>query len=107
MKFASYFGPDAAGFGIIEDGCIHSVVDDRFPDLQSVIAADAFDQAMAAAQDPVVLNDVQLAPVLPNPGKIICVGMNYLAHIKEMGRDRPTYPTLFTRFPDSLVGHGG
>jgi 2-keto-4-pentenoate hydratase/2-oxohepta-3-ene-1,7-dioic acid hydratase in catechol pathway len=34
------------------------------------------------------------------------VGINYLEHIHEMGREKPDYPTLFTRFPDTLVGHG-
>lgn len=42
-------------------------------------------------------------PVL-NPGKIICVGLNYRRHILEMGRDLPTHPTLFTKFADTLTG---
>ena len=106
MRFASFTGPDAAGYGIVEDGHIRPVVAGRFPDLKSVIAAGAWDEAAAAATEPVALDDMQLAPVIPNPGKIICIGMNYVAHIKEMGRDRPEYPTLFTRYTDSLVGHG-
>jgi len=106
MRFASFTGRDAAGFGIVERGCIRPVVDSRFADLKSVIAAGAYDEAAAAATDPVDLDDLSLTPALPNPGKIICIGMNYLAHIKEMGRERPAYPTLFTRFADSLVGHG-
>jgi 2-keto-4-pentenoate hydratase/2-oxohepta-3-ene-1,7-dioic acid hydratase in catechol pathway len=77
----------------------------RFTDLYSVIAANAYAEAAAAATDPVAADEVLLVPTLPNPGKIFCIGMNYVAHIKEMGRDQPTYPTLFTRFPDSLVGH--
>ena len=105
MQLTSFTSPGTAGFGIVEAGYIRPVVDNRFPDLKSVIVADAYDEAAAAATGSVSINDAQLAPVLPNPGKIICIGMNYLAHIKEMGRDRPAYPTLFTRFPDSLVGH--
>ena len=106
MRFASFTGPDAASFGIVEDGRLRPIVDSRFPDLNSVIAAGAYDEAAAAATEPVAIDDTPLAPVLPNPGKIICIGMNYVAHIKEMGRERPAWPTLFTRFPDSLVGHG-
>ena len=45
-----------------------------------------------------------IAPVVPRPGKIICVGVNYAAHIAEMGRDTPTYPTLFAKYPEALVG---
>ena len=44
-----------------------------------------------------------LAPV-PNPGKIICVGLNYLAHVHETGRDLPEYPVLFSKFAASLTG---
>ena len=40
---------------------------------------------------------------IPDPARIICVGMNYLEHIHEMGRKRPAYPSLFTRFN----GHDG
>jgi acylpyruvate hydrolase len=46
----------------------------------------------------------QWAPPVRSPGKIICVGLNYAAHITEMGRDFPTHPTLFTKYPDALIG---
>jgi len=42
--------------------------------------------------------DVRLCPVVPNPDKIICVGLNYRTHVDETGRDLPTYPVLFTKF---------
>ena len=44
------------------------------------------------------------APVVPRPGKVICVGLNYATHIREMGRELPTAPTLFAKFPEALVG---
>jgi acylpyruvate hydrolase len=47
---------------------------------------------------------VALAPVIPRPGKIICVGLNYRSHILEMGRELPQYPTLFAKFPEALIG---
>ncbi len=43
---------------------------------------------------------------LDNPGKILCVGVNYRPHIEEMGREMPDYPVVFTRFAQSLVGDG-
>lgn len=46
----------------------------------------------------------QWAPVVPNPGKIICVGLNYANHIKEMGRELPQHPTLFAKYPEALIG---
>jgi acylpyruvate hydrolase len=50
------------------------------------------------------LTDLDLAPVVPRPGKIICVGHNYRSHIDEMGAEVPTYPTLFAKFAGCLVG---
>jgi acylpyruvate hydrolase len=50
------------------------------------------------------LSSVQFAPVIPNPGKIVCVGLNYRTHIQEMGRTLPEYPTLFAKFPEALIG---
>lgn len=44
------------------------------------------------------------APVVPRPGKIICVGLNYRSHIVEMGRELPQHPTLFAKYPEALIG---
>jgi acylpyruvate hydrolase len=49
------------------------------------------------------LSDADLAPVV-RPTKVVCVGLNYRAHILEMGRELPTHPTLFSKFPDALIG---
>jgi acylpyruvate hydrolase len=48
--------------------------------------------------------EADFAPVVPRPGKVICVGLNYRAHIAETGREMPAYPTLFAKFADSLLG---
>ena len=64
-------------------------------------------KAEAAAGASHKLSDIQpknWAPVNPEPSKIICVGLNYANHIKEMGRDLPTYPTLFAKYPEALIG---
>jgi acylpyruvate hydrolase len=45
-----------------------------------------------------------LAPVVPRPGKVICVGLNYRNHIREMGRELPDHPTLFAKYADALIG---
>jgi 2-keto-4-pentenoate hydratase/2-oxohepta-3-ene-1,7-dioic acid hydratase in catechol pathway len=49
--------------------------------------------------------DLELLPVVPDPAKILCVGINYLTHLKETGRDAPDKPTIFTRFADSQTAH--
>ncbi|MEU5722753.1 fumarylacetoacetate hydrolase family protein [Micromonospora sp. NPDC047738] len=47
---------------------------------------------------------VEFAPVVPRPGKVLCVGLNYRNHILEMGRELPEYPTLFAKFAEALIG---
>jgi acylpyruvate hydrolase len=48
--------------------------------------------------------DLDYAPPVPSPEKILCVGLNYRSHILEMGRELPEYPTLFAKFARALVG---
>jgi acylpyruvate hydrolase len=53
---------------------------------------------------PVAVAEADFAPVVPRPDKIICVGLNYRAHILETGREPPQYPTLFAKFAGTLLG---
>lgn len=46
----------------------------------------------------------RLAPVVTNPAKVLCIGLNYRKHIEETGEEIPEYPTLFNKYADSLVG---
>jgi acylpyruvate hydrolase len=50
------------------------------------------------------LEEADFAPVVPRPNKIVCLGLNYRAHIEEMGRELPAYPTLFAKYAVSLIG---
>jgi acylpyruvate hydrolase len=45
-------------------------------------------------------------PVVPNPRRVICLGLNYRAHVEETGRELPTYPVLFTKWASSLAAAG-
>src|SRR6202008_1265225 len=53
------------------------------------------------------LDDIRFLPVIPNPHKILCAGVNYRSHAAEVGRELPKQPSMFIRFTDTLVGHGG
>ncbi|HEX4362761.1 MAG TPA: fumarylacetoacetate hydrolase family protein [Pseudonocardia sp.] len=57
-----------------------------------------------AAEAPVPVSSVRLLPVVPNPDKILCVGLNYHSHVGETGRELPSYPVLFAKFASSLIG---
>jgi acylpyruvate hydrolase len=61
-------------------------------------------RSLAAAGPAVPVSDVHLRPVVPRPDKVICVGLNYKAHVGETGRDMSEYPVLFTKFASSLIG---
>ncbi|MCP4300443.1 MAG: fumarylacetoacetate hydrolase family protein [Gammaproteobacteria bacterium] len=78
----------------------------RFRDLRAVIAAGAGNELSENVGDTNhSASDVRFVPVIPNPDKILCVGVNYRPHIEEMGRQIPDYPVVFIRFPASMVGH--
>lgn len=53
------------------------------------------------------LADLTLAPAVPRPGKILCLGLNYSDHAAEAGIEAPPYPSIFMRGASSLAGHGG
>jgi acylpyruvate hydrolase len=53
---------------------------------------------------PVPASEASFAPVITRPSKVLCVGLNYRAHILETGRELPEYPTLFAKFADTLLG---
>ncbi|CAL9648133.1 fumarylacetoacetate hydrolase family protein [Streptomyces sp. enrichment culture] len=81
------------------------LVDLGYADLGELFAEEGWQAGAAAATGttyPVARAD--FAPVVPNPSKVICVGHNYTNHIKEMGRDLPSYPTLFPKFAETLTG---
>ena len=112
MRFVSFTAQGKPRYGILKDS---GVVDlsARFgrivPDLLTYI--DAEGQGFAPRIDDAwetdyLLGDVSLLPPIPAPSKILCVGVNFDEHRKEMNRDRAAHPTLFTRFADTLVGHG-
>ena len=77
------------------------------PTLKKAIASDALGMIMDVRESArVPVADATFEPPIPDPGRVICVGINFMAHMKEMGREPPEYPWLFVRWPDSQVGHG-
>ncbi|MCL2899979.1 fumarylacetoacetate hydrolase family protein [Brenneria tiliae] len=110
MKLASYRYNDKNSFGIYTPtGLIDlgAKIGHRYPDLKSLLAQDALPAAREfthAAPD-VALSEVTFLPVIAEPGKILCVGMNYAAKRQEFNQEDPA-PTLFVRFADSQTGHG-
>ena len=112
MKLLSYQTRGRARFGAVVDGGIvdlQAALGDRHASLRALLEADALAEAAAvlAGRGPdLALDAVTLLPVIPDPDKIVCVGLNYGEHVRETGRTVTETPVLFLRMPDSQVGHG-
>ena len=109
MRIASFTVADRQSYGLVADDSIHEASEsfrERYPSLRAVLAADAL-PALAddRSQGRVDAEEVTLLPPIPDPDKIICVGVNYRPHAEEMGRELPERPLLFVRFPGSITGH--
>lgn len=75
-------------------------------DVGALLASDEDWRRRAAATrgERIAARDADFATLIPHPNKIICLGLNYATHIKEMGRDTPQYPTLFAKYDGALIG---
>ena len=112
MRFLSFshggrasFGA-VAGAGVVDLGARHS----DLPDLRAALRAARLGPLAAEARTlsaDIALTDIAYLPPIPNPEKIICIGVNYANRNEEYkdGSEAPKYPSVFMRSRDSLVGH--
>uniref|UniRef100_UPI000D3CA67C fumarylacetoacetate hydrolase family protein n=1 Tax=unclassified Variovorax TaxID=663243 RepID=UPI000D3CA67C len=115
MKFTTYLRDGAPRLAVV-DGAELIDLNEAQPqvpaDLRAALAAgaDLHAAARAALDHPaarrVPLHGVRLAPLVPEPGKTVCLGLNYFDHAKEGGREKPDYPWFFFRGASSLIAHG-
>jgi len=113
MKLLSFERQGLVSWGLLsEDGRIIDgppLTQGRHHSLRAVLQAQALPGIAHAAQGRAAdfsLEDVRLLPVIPDPGKILCVGLNYEEHRRETQREPTGEPTLFLRVASSQVGHG-
>jgi 2-keto-4-pentenoate hydratase/2-oxohepta-3-ene-1,7-dioic acid hydratase in catechol pathway len=110
MKLATFKTSKGASYGAVTDGGIVDLgkrLGNRYSDLKALIAANAFSQVtpLLSEKPDHKAADVTWLPVIPNPERILCVGLNYQEHVKETGRDNTEQPAIFIRLPESQVGH--
>ena len=111
MKLVSFIAAGRASYGVVQDGGVVDLgrrVGDRWPTLRSLLVAGALAdvQRLADTIGPdVPMEDMEFAPVIPDPDKIICIGLNYRDHVAETGRPLTEKPALFARFAGSQIGH--
>jgi 2-keto-4-pentenoate hydratase/2-oxohepta-3-ene-1,7-dioic acid hydratase in catechol pathway len=112
MKLVSFTNAGRAGYGAVKDAGVVDLTPHfaamGVTTLRGLLAAgllaDAKDVVATAATD-FPLDGLALAPVIPDPDKIICIGLNYRDHVAETGRTETANPALFARFAGSQVGH--
>jgi 2-keto-4-pentenoate hydratase/2-oxohepta-3-ene-1,7-dioic acid hydratase in catechol pathway len=113
MKLASYVTDGKAAFGVVSgDGVItlNDRLRARHPSLRDALAGGALEEIRSTAQSARPdrkLSEIRFLPAIPNPEKILCVGINYKSHAAEHGQDAPKLPNIFTRFVNTLVAHEG
>ncbi|NPT47000.1 5-carboxymethyl-2-hydroxymuconate isomerase [Paraburkholderia sp. 1N] len=112
MKLASFEIEGAMSYGAVMEGGIvdlKRLCDSGYADLRSVLAADAIAELAAllvGRQADYPLDRVTLLPVIPNPGKIWCCGLNYYEHVEECGAKPANAPLFFLRTASSQAAHG-
>lgn len=107
MKLVSYRFQGRESFGAVTVGGVSDLASRTGESsLRSAIVRELIDPSFVDLPADLALEDVSLLPPIPQPGKIICFGLNYRDHAKEAGVPIPTDPQVFTRFADTLVAHG-
>ena len=111
MKLLSFIRLGKTGFGAVVDNGIIDLTGKIDPDVNTIkelISLNMEDQAeeyIEGKTKDLSFSDISFLPVIPDPEKIMCIGLNYLEHKKETGRPDVDNPTIFTRFADSQVAH--
>ena len=107
MKLASFKFNNTESFGVVEG---EEVVDigavlTQFANLDAFIAAGMPIGGSTSSAPRIAASRVEWLPVIRNPGKIFCIGLNYRDHVAESTFNEQEHPSIFTRFPSSHVGH--
>ena len=111
MKIASYVYQNRSTYGIVKGDHVidlESLKSHLGADLKEAIARNRLSELGADALKDLprmALSETTFLPVIAIPGKVLCIGINYATHVRETGRDMPTYPMIFTRFADSQTAH--
>jgi 2-keto-4-pentenoate hydratase/2-oxohepta-3-ene-1,7-dioic acid hydratase in catechol pathway len=112
MKLVSFLRNRKPSWGVVVDGGVidcGAKLGKKYPDIRALLEAKGVASVKSwikGKKPDVSLSKIKLLPPLPNPDKILCIGLNYKTHIAETGRSDSPYPTIFTRFSNTQVAHG-
>ncbi|HAY44370.1 MAG TPA: 5-carboxymethyl-2-hydroxymuconate isomerase [Micrococcaceae bacterium] len=110
MKYVSFLAANGTEtWGVAIDGTVYDLGPtgkNLAANVRELIENGAFGTELDLSGAPTIDEaEITHLPSLTNPGKIICIGVNYLAHQEESGKTGQTAPTVFTRFADTQMGH--
>jgi 2-keto-4-pentenoate hydratase/2-oxohepta-3-ene-1,7-dioic acid hydratase in catechol pathway len=110
MKVVSFVREGRASYGVVDGHTVRdvgAVLGGECADLKAVLSRGAMDRLRDAAKSAPAVDraSMTLLPPIPNPSKILCVGLNYEEHRVETGRSKSEYPAIFVRFAESQVAH--
>lgn len=110
MRLASFSHGGRASYGIVNGNHVVDVgklIGTQYPDLKSLLTAGPDLVEKLRSQAPTLqIDEVTFLPVIPNPDKIFCAGLNYRSHVEETGRTESEKPVIFLRLAASQIGHG-
>jgi 2-keto-4-pentenoate hydratase/2-oxohepta-3-ene-1,7-dioic acid hydratase in catechol pathway len=111
MAFVTFKADGRVSYGIVRDDGVFDLghrIGPALPDLKSFLTAQGLgivSKLPAPTTTDFASGEFTYLPVIPNPAKVLCVGLNYDEHRRETGRSESKYPAIFTRFPDTLLAH--
>lgn len=109
MKLASFVQAGVPGIGLVDGRDLIPLVSETRTEatMRTLIGRGRLPHLTGVRMGPLMpLSSVELLPPVPDPGKIIGIGLNYHAHARETGAGLPAYPLFFARFAGAQVGHG-
>jgi len=112
MKLISFLNQGVHSYGVVNGDDVLDltpILGAQAQDLKTLIAKDLFGavaEASSKHQPTLKFSQLELLPVIPNPGQIFCIGLNYGEHVRETGREVTETPVIFLRLADSQVAHG-
>ena len=111
MKLVTYARMGKISFGALKAGGVVDLtgrIDQSVNSIKDILKLDLIEKAREYIKDKdaeISISGITFLPVIPNPEKIFCIGLNYQEHKKETGRPDVKHPTIFTRFANTQTGH--
>lgn len=112
MRLASFIVDGQAAWGVVQDDGIvdgRRLFSGRFATVRDLLAGTelpALQKAVDRSAPSLQRGALRWLPPIPRPDKILCVGLNYRAHVEEVGRSLPLEPSVFVRLAATLVADG-